>query len=124
MARTVVVARVGATLGTALVREFADAGDRVALFARSPDLGESEAPSGRESGGTVRLSGTTLSADGSERLLDWSSAAHATKGFARSLPRRYGPDGVHVAEAFRRLVDQDDSAWTQELDLRPKERPA
>jgi NAD(P)-dependent dehydrogenase (short-subunit alcohol dehydrogenase family) len=176
MSRTVVVAGVGETLGTALAREFADAGDRVALLARSPDLVESEAAnireSGgeavavtadvtdpesvesafaairdafgtvdvlihnpnapgagdpldadpeafarpwrvrtlggflcarevlsamRESGGTILFPGTTLSAEGSERLPDWSSAAHATKGFARSLARRYGPEGVHVA---------------------------
>jgi NAD(P)-dependent dehydrogenase (short-subunit alcohol dehydrogenase family) len=107
-------------------------------------------PAMRESGGTVLFSGTTLSAEGSARLPDWSSAAHATRGFARSLARRYGPDGVHVAyvtiggtvappdgrvteermdpdrvaETFRRLADQDDSAWTHELDFRPKERPA
>jgi NAD(P)-dependent dehydrogenase (short-subunit alcohol dehydrogenase family) len=229
MPRTVVVAGVGETLGTALAREFADAGDRIALLARSADLVESEAaniressgeavavtgdvtdpdavdsafaavrdafgsvdvlihnasapgagdpldadpaefarpwrvrtfggflcaravlPDMRESGGTVLFSGTTLSAEGSARLPDWSSAAHATRGFARSLARRYGPDGVHVvyvtiggtvappdghvtekrmnparvAEAFRHLADQDDSAWTHELDLRPKDRPA
>jgi NAD(P)-dependent dehydrogenase (short-subunit alcohol dehydrogenase family) len=229
MTRTVVVAGVGETLGTALAREFADAGDRVALLARSPDVVEPEAasireaggeavavtgdvtdpesvasafaairdafgtvdvlvhnasapgagdpldadpdefarpwrvrtfggflcarevlPAMRESGGTVLFSGTTLSAEGSARLPDWSSAAHATRGFARSLARRYGPDGVHVAyvtiggtvappdghvteermdpgrvaAAFRRLAAQDDSAWTHELDLRPKDRPA
>jgi NAD(P)-dependent dehydrogenase (short-subunit alcohol dehydrogenase family) len=229
MPRTVVVAGVGETLGTALAREFADAGDRIALLARSADIVESEAaniressgeavavtgdvtdpdavdsafaavrdafgsvdvlihnasapgagdpldadpaefarpwrvrtfggflcaravlPDMRESGGTVLFSGTTLSAEGSARLPDWSSAAHATRGFARSLARRYGPDGVHVAyvtvggtvappdghvtekrmnparvaEAFRHLADQDDSAWTHELDLRPKDRPA
>jgi NAD(P)-dependent dehydrogenase (short-subunit alcohol dehydrogenase family) len=104
----------------------------------------------RESGGTILFSGTTLSAEGSARLPDWSSAAHATRGFARSLARRYGPEGVHVAyvtvggtiappdgrvteermdpervaETFRRLANQDDSAWTHELDLRPKDRPA
>ena len=229
MPRTVVVAGVGETLGTALTREFAAAGDRVALLARSPDLVESEAatirgsggeavavtadvtdpesvaaafsairdafgsvdvllhnasapgagdpldadpdefarpwrvrtfggflcarevlPAMRESGGTILFSGTTLSAEGSARLPDWSSAAHATRGFARSLARRYGPDGVHVAyvtvggtvappdghvtedrmdparvaETFRQLAEQDDSAWTHELDLRPKDRPA
>jgi NAD(P)-dependent dehydrogenase (short-subunit alcohol dehydrogenase family) len=229
MSRTVVVAGVGEMLGTALAREFAEAGDRVALLARSPDLVESEAASIRDSGGaavavtadvtdpesvesafaairdafgtvdvlvhnasapgagdpldadpdefarpwrvrtfggflcarevlpamcgsggTILFSGTTLSAEGSERLPDWSSAAHATRGFARSLARRYGPEGVHVAyvtiggtiappdgrvteermdpervaETFRQLADQGDSAWSHELDLRPKERPA
>lgn len=228
MPRTVLLAGVGPSLGTALAREFADAGDRVALLARSPDHVEAEAAALREAGaearavtgdvtdpdsvaaavetvraslgpvdvlvhnasvpgagdpldasseefarpwrvrtlggfhcarevlpgmldrgtGTVLFSGTTLATEGSARLPDWGAAAAATRGLARSLAARYGPDGVHVAyvtvggtlapadghvtedrmdprsvaAAFRRLADQDESAWTHELDLRPKGR--
>lgn len=48
--RTVVLAGVGETLGTALAHAFADAGDRVALVARTPDLVESLAEELRANG--------------------------------------------------------------------------
>lgn len=251
MSRTTVVAGVGPRLGTALARTFADAGDRIALLARSPDYvedlaadlrrdgadavavtadvtdpatvgtafdavrdafgpvdrlvhnasapgsegffeaspeefarpwrvrtlggflcarevlrdvrGTGEAPDGgpgsdaasrldsgpRTTTGTILFSGTTQAHDGSARLPDWGSAAFATRGLARSLASRFGPDGVHVAyvaiggaiapadgyvtedrmdaaavaDAFLDLAEQPPDAWTQELDLRPSTRP-
>jgi len=48
--RTVLIAGVGETLGTALARAFADAGDAVALLARSPDHVESLAADLRNEG--------------------------------------------------------------------------
>ncbi|WP_121820886.1 SDR family NAD(P)-dependent oxidoreductase [Halostella salina] len=48
--RTVLIAGVGETLGTALARAFADAGDAVALLARSPDHVESLAADLRRDG--------------------------------------------------------------------------
>jgi len=245
MTRTVVVAGVGERLGTALAREFADAGDDVGLLARSPEYVESlaaelretgvasaavtadvtdreavavafddlraelgavdvlvhnaSAPGGRldaedfgrpldvravggancarealsdmragddegatdtdgdgsgdgnegEPSGTILFSGTDYAFDGTGDLPGWTAAAYATRGLARSLAKRFGPEGVHVcyvavggaippadgyvtadrmdpaavATAFRRLSEQPRSAWTTELDLRPDHQP-
>lgn len=108
-------------------------------------------PAMRDRGeGTLLFSGTTFAHDGSERLPGWGAAAFGTRGLARSLARRAGPDGVHVCyvavggtippadaqfrpdaamdphrvgEAFRRLAAQPPTAWSHEVDLRPDDRP-
>ena|GEM_PF-512109 len=108
-------------------------------------------PAMRERGaGTLLFAGTTYAHDGSERLPGWGAAAFGTRGLARSLARRAGPDGVHVCyvavggtvppadaqfqpaqamdphrvgEAFRRLAAQPPTAWSHEVDLRPSDYP-
>ncbi|WP_435063491.1 SDR family NAD(P)-dependent oxidoreductase [Halobaculum sp. EA56] len=108
-------------------------------------------PGMRERGaGCLLFAGTTLAFDGSDRLPGWGAAAFATRGLARSLARRAGPDGVHVCyvavggtvppadaefrpagtmdartvgERFVALADQPPAAWSHEVDLRPSGRP-
>ena len=108
-------------------------------------------PAMRDRGaGTLLFAGTTHAHDGSERLPGWGAAAFGTRGLARSLARRAGPDGVHVCyvavggtippadarigsatamdphevgAAFRRLAAQPPTAWSHEVDLRPGDAP-
>lgn len=108
-------------------------------------------PAMRERGeGTVVFTGTTYAHDGSERLPGWGAAAFGARGLARSLARRAGPDGVHVcyvavggtippadattdpertmspvtvAEGVLDVVEQPATAWSHEVDLRPREHP-
>lgn len=108
-------------------------------------------PAMRDRGdGCLLFAGTTYAHDGSERLPGWGAAAFGTRGLARSLARRAGPDGVHVCyvavggtippadaqfqpasamdphrvgEAFRRLATQPKTAWSHEVDLRPSDYP-
>lgn len=98
-------------------------------------------------GGTVIFTGATSSVRGRGGSLGFSSAKFAVRGMAESMARELGPEGVHVAhvvldgqilppdaeadspegsldpdaiaESYWHLVEQDRSAWTLELDLRP-----
>jgi NAD(P)-dependent dehydrogenase (short-subunit alcohol dehydrogenase family) len=98
-------------------------------------------------GGTVVFTGATTSVRGREGAVGFSAAKFAARGLAESMARELGPEGVHVAhvvldggilppdraveeeaayldpdaiaESYWRLVEQDRSAWTLELDLRP-----
>jgi NAD(P)-dependent dehydrogenase (short-subunit alcohol dehydrogenase family) len=99
-------------------------------------------------GGTVIFTGATTSVRGREGAVGFSAAKFACRGMAESMARELGPEGVHVAhvvidgtirppetdpeaageehldpeaiaDAYWTLVEQDRSAWTLELDLRP-----
>ncbi len=101
----------------------------------------------REEGGTVIVTGATTSVRGREGAVGFSAAKFGARGVAESMARELGPQGVHVAHvvidggirppdrevddpeayldpdaiagAYWDLVEQDRSAWTLELDLRP-----
>jgi len=51
----------------------------------------------RRTAGALLFSGTNYATDPSGTLVDWDSAAAATRGLARSLACDLEPDGVHVA---------------------------
>jgi NAD(P)-dependent dehydrogenase (short-subunit alcohol dehydrogenase family) len=98
-------------------------------------------------GGTILFTGATSSVRGRGGAAAFSSAKFAVRGLAESMAREFGPRGVHVAhvvidggirppgrdvsdpeayldpdaiaDSYWHLVQQDESAWTLELDLRP-----
>jgi NAD(P)-dependent dehydrogenase (short-subunit alcohol dehydrogenase family) len=98
-------------------------------------------------GGTIIFTGATSSVRGRGGAAAFSSAKFAVRGLAESMAREFGPAGVHVAhvvidggirppgrdvstpeeyldpdaiaDSYWHLVEQDESAWTLELDLRP-----
>ncbi|WP_224448095.1 SDR family NAD(P)-dependent oxidoreductase [Haloprofundus salilacus] len=98
-------------------------------------------------GGTVIFTGATSAVRGRGGALAFSSAKFAARGMAQSMARELGPRGIHVAhvvidggilpptrevespekyldpdaitDSYWHLVEQDESAWTLELDLRP-----
>lgn len=102
-------------------------------------------------GGTVIFTGATTSVRGREGAVGFSAAKFAARGLAESMARELGPDGIHVAhavldggilppdrevenpeasldpdaiaESYWHLVEQDRTAWTLELDLRPHVEP-
>lgn len=101
----------------------------------------------REGGGTVIVTGATTSVRGREGSIGFSAAKFGARGVAESMARELGPEGIHVAhvvidggirppdravedpeayldpdaiaDTYWDLVEQDRSAWTLELDLRP-----
>jgi len=98
-------------------------------------------------GGTIIFTGATSAVRGREGAVGFSAAKFAVRGMAESMARELGPEGIHVAhvvidggieppdravddpeeyldpdaiaESYWHLVEQDRSAWTLELDLRP-----
>ena len=98
-------------------------------------------------GGTVIFTGATSSVRGNEGALAFSAGKFAVRGMAESMARDLGPKDIHVAHvvidggirppnrevenpddyldpdaiagSYWHLVEQDESAWTLELDLRP-----
>ena len=98
-------------------------------------------------GGTILFTGATSAVRGRGGALAFSAAKFAVRGMAESMARELGPEGIHVAhvvidggilpsgravedteayldpdaiaESYWHLVEQDRSAWTLELDLRP-----
>ena len=102
---------------------------------------------GDEERGTIVFTGATSSVRGRNGAAAFSSAKFAVRGLAESMAREFGPRGVHVAhvvidggilppdrevtdpeayldpdaiaDSYWHLVEQDRSAWTLELDLRP-----
>jgi NAD(P)-dependent dehydrogenase (short-subunit alcohol dehydrogenase family) len=106
-----------------------------------------EGVSGGGEGGTIIFTGATSSVRGRGGAAAFSSAKFAVRGLAESMAREFGPQGVHVAhvvidggilppeqavenpeeyldpdaiaDSYWYLVEQDESAWTLELDLRP-----
>ena len=100
-------------------------------------------------GGTVIFTGATSALRGRDGAIGFSAAKFAGRGMAESMARELGPEGLHVAhvvvdgqirptdaaeraradetyldpdaiaESYWHLVEQDRSAWTLELDLRP-----
>jgi NAD(P)-dependent dehydrogenase (short-subunit alcohol dehydrogenase family) len=98
-------------------------------------------------GGTVIFTGATTSVRGREGAVGFSAAKFANRGLAESMARELGPEGIHVAhvvldgmirppdgevddeddyldpdaiaDSYWHLVEQAQSAWTLELDLRP-----
>jgi NAD(P)-dependent dehydrogenase (short-subunit alcohol dehydrogenase family) len=98
-------------------------------------------------GGTVVVTGATTSVRGREGSIGFSAAKFGARGVAESMARELGPEGIHVAhvvidggirppdrevddpeayldpdaiaDTYWDLVEQDRSAWTLELDLRP-----
>ena len=97
--------------------------------------------------GTVIFTGATTSVRGREGAIGFSAAKFGARGMAESMARELGSEGIHVAhvvidggirpperavedseayldpdaiaDSYWRLVEQDRSAWTLELDLRP-----
>jgi NAD(P)-dependent dehydrogenase (short-subunit alcohol dehydrogenase family) len=100
-----------------------------------------------DSGGTLIFTGATASLRGGAGFAPFASSKFALRGLTQSLAREFGPRGVHVAHAvidgiidrgdgaapsgdarldpdaiartYCALMDQEPSAWTHELDLRP-----
>ena len=98
-------------------------------------------------GGTIIFTGATTAVRGREGAVGFSAAKFACRGMAESMARELGPEGIHVAhvvidggilpphgdvddheefldpdavaDSYWHLVEQDRSAWTLELDLRP-----
>jgi NAD(P)-dependent dehydrogenase (short-subunit alcohol dehydrogenase family) len=95
----------------------------------------------RPDGGTIIFTGATSAVRGRGGAPGFSAGKFATRGLAESMARELGPEGIHVAhvvidgqigdgdetrldpdaiaESYWHLVEQDRSAWTLELDLRP-----
>ncbi len=102
----------------------------------------------RQGRGTILFTGATGALRGGAGYAAFASAKFALRGLAQSLAREFGPRGIHVAhvvidgliwsgqvrrgfvreqcllpeaiaDCYLQLVNQDRSAWTQELDLRP-----
>ena len=101
------------------------------------------------SGGSIVFVGATASVKGSAQFSAFASSKFALRGLAQSLAREFGPEGIHVvhvvidgvmwshraeswgmkaeqclkpeavAETICHLIEQDRSAWTHELDIRP-----
>lgn len=97
--------------------------------------------------GVILFTGATSAIRGRKGALDFSSAKFGLRGFADSLARELWPQGIHVAhividggigapgagdkagdpeldpdviaESYWMLAQQERSAWTFELDLRP-----
>jgi NAD(P)-dependent dehydrogenase (short-subunit alcohol dehydrogenase family) len=95
-------------------------------------------------GGTIIFTGATSALRGRGGAPGFSAGKFAARGLAESMARELGPEGIHVAhvvidgqidtagggeetrldpdaiaESYWQLVEQDRSAWTLELDLRP-----
>ena len=101
------------------------------------------------SGGTLVFIGATASIKGNAEFSAFASSKFALRGMVQSLAREFGPEGVHiahvlidgvmwgyraeewgmkpeqclkpeaVASSIIHLLQQDRSAWTHELDIRP-----
>ncbi|ESP87967.1 SDR family NAD(P)-dependent oxidoreductase [Candidatus Halobonum tyrrellensis] len=113
-----------------------------------PDMLDGDAEGSESgSGGTVIFTGATTAVRGREGAVGFSMAKFGSRGLAQSMARELGPEGVHVAhvvvdggirppdrevddpeeyldpdaiaDSYWHLVEQDPSAWTLELDLRP-----
>jgi NAD(P)-dependent dehydrogenase (short-subunit alcohol dehydrogenase family) len=99
-------------------------------------------------GGTVIFTGTSMAKRAFGNLVAWDMAGPGLRGLAQSLAKRFGPEGVHVAyvlvdgaiggpgesdvprdddelidpeamaDTYVDLIQQDERAWTFELDLR------
>ena len=102
-----------------------------------------------EQSGTMLFTGATASIRGGANFPAFASAKFGLRGLAQSLAREYGEKGIHVAhivldgiiwgeqahlrkmkksdcldpndiaQQYIMLVNQSQSAWTHELDLRP-----
>jgi NAD(P)-dependent dehydrogenase (short-subunit alcohol dehydrogenase family) len=110
-----------------------------------PDMLEAAPDEG--TAGTVIFTGATTSLRGRAGAIGFSAAKFGARGMAESMARELGPEGIHVAhvvidggilppdgavddpeeyldpdaiaDSYWHLVEQDRSAWTLELDLRP-----
>ena len=106
-----------------------------------PDMREGDG------GGTIIFTGATSALRGRGGAIGFSAGKFAARGMADSMARELGPEGIHVAhvvidgqirppsggdrdaetyldpdaiaDSYWHLVEQDRSAWTLELDLRP-----
>jgi len=122
-----------------------DVGPRAALHCSQEAVADMKETDGD---GTIIFTGATTSVRGRENAIGFSAAKFACRGMAESMARELGPEGIHVAhvvidgqilppsgpgnrdteefldpdeiaESYWHLVEQDRSAWTLELDLRP-----
>lgn len=101
------------------------------------------------SGGSLVFVGATASVKGNAQFSGFSASKFALRGLAQSLAREFGPEGIHVAhiiidgvmwnpraqswgmtqeqclepqavaQTICQVIEQDRSAWTHELDIRP-----
>ena len=99
-------------------------------------------------GGTVIFTGTSIARRPFGNLIAWDTAGPALRGLAGSLVHRFGPRGIHVAyvvvdgaiagpgesavdrdddalidpesmaDTYLHLIEQEEHAWTFEIDLR------
>ena len=140
-----------AVLDVVLRGAFHAAREAIADMAATPpgvDVGSQPADTAAADGGTVIFTGTSIAKRAFGNLVAWDLAGPGLRGFAQSLARRFGPEGVHVsyvvvdgaiggpgesdtardeselvnpdamADTYLDLVEQDEHAWTFELDLR------
>lgn len=95
-------------------------------------------------GGTVIFTGATSAVKPGAKFSAFGSSKFAQRGLAQAMARELGPQGIHVAhvildgviwaqgedeactlkaeaiaQSYLHLIQQDRSAWTFELDLRP-----
>ena len=98
-------------------------------------------------GGTVLFTGATSAVRSLGGAIGFTAAKFAARGMAMDIAQEFGPEGIHVAhvvidggilppdgevadpeeyldpdavaDSYWHLVEQDRSAWTLELDLRP-----
>lgn len=124
-----------------------DVGDVDGTEPGAETAGEGERDRPDVAHGTVLFTGATTSVRGREGAVGFSAAKFGARGLAESMARELGPRGIHVAhavidggirppdrdvadpeayldpdaiaDAYWHLVQQDPSAWTLELDLRP-----
>jgi len=142
---------VDAVLDVVLRGAFHAAREAIADMTDTPpgvDVGSQHAGAGDADGGTVVFTGTSIAERALGNLVAWDLAAPGLKGFAQSLARRFGAEGIHVsyvvvdgaiggpgesdvprddaelidpealADTYVDLVEQDERAWTFELDVR------
>lgn len=122
-----------------------DVGPRAGLHCSQAAVDDMRSTDG---GGTIIFTGATTSVRGRENAIGFSAAKFACRGMAESMARELGPEGIHVAhvvldgqilppdgpggrkdsefldpdaiaDSYWHLIEQDRSAWTLELDLRP-----
>lgn len=140
-----------AVLDVVLRGAFHAARQAIADMADTPpgvDVGSRDAGAADADGGTVIFTGTSIAKRALGNLVAWDLAGPGLRGFAQSLARRFGDEGVHVsyvvvdgaiagsgesdvprddseliapdalADTYLDLVEQDERAWTFELDVR------
>jgi NAD(P)-dependent dehydrogenase (short-subunit alcohol dehydrogenase family) len=100
-------------------------------------------------GGTILFTGASAGVKGFPRSAPFAMGKFASRGLAQSMARELHPEGIHVAwinidgairtpgrgepadapdsmldpaaiaRSYRHLIEQDRSAWTSEIALRP-----
>ncbi|KAG6330394.1 hypothetical protein ID866_8695, partial [Astraeus odoratus] len=69
--------------------------------------------------GTLLFTGATASTRGNATTSAFAAGKHGLRALAQSLAKEFGKQNIHVAHSYLSLVQQDSSALTWEIDLRP-----